>query len=99
MRLLGHANKKHRFELGEIYPPLSGQWMLYRQDDDRFVPGDALPLQAPDGCRRAQPDKAQINLAHFQGAKLFCRGHVEEVQRNVRESLAESPSVSGATQS
>jgi len=90
MRLLRHANKKHCLERCEIYPALSGQRMFYRQNHDRLMPGDALPLQPSDGCRRTQPYKAQVNFADFQGAKLFCRRHVEEVQRNVREDLAES---------
>src|SRR6266498_3647599 len=48
-------------------------------------------MQAPGGCRRTQPDEAQIDLSRFQGAKLFRRRHVEEVQRNVWEGLAEGP--------
>ena len=36
-----------------------------------------------------QPHKAQINLARFEGAKLFRRSHVEEVQRDVGEGLPE----------
>src|SRR6185503_11664963 len=58
---------------------------------DDSVAGDAFPLQAPGGRRRTQPHKAQIDLSRFQGAKLFRRGHVEEVQRNLWESLAEGP--------
>src|SRR6266850_7893007 len=91
MRLLGHAHKKHRFQLAEIYPSLPGQRMFYRQDHDRSVPGDAFPLEAPRGCRRTQPHKTQVDLSRFQGAKLFRRRHVEEVQRDVREGLAEGP--------
>src|SRR2546425_402914 len=91
MRLFGHAHKKHSSQLAEIYPALLGQRMLFRQDHDGSVSCDAFPLQAPRGWRRTQPHKAQIDLSRFQGAKLFRRGHVEEVQRNVWESLAEGP--------
>src|SRR6266566_1117032 len=91
MRLFGHAHKKHRFQVAKIYPALPSQRMLFRQHHDGSVAGDAFPLQAPGGCRRTQPHKAQIDLSRFQGAKLFRRGHVEEVQRNVWESLAEGP--------
>ena len=52
------------------------------------MPGNALALQVPGACRRPQPDKAQINLARLQGAKLLGGSHVEEIQRNVRESTA-----------
>ena len=35
--------------------------------------------------------KTQIDLARFQGAKLFRRGHIKEVQHNVWGTLAEVP--------
>ena len=89
MRLLGHTDKKHRFQFTETYLAFPGQRMFYRQDDDGSVPGNTFPLQVPGGCGRMQPDKAQVNLPGFQRAKLFRRGHVEEVQGNVREGLAE----------
>ena len=53
--------------------------------------GDAFPFQVAEGSRRPEADKAQINLARFEGPKLFGGSHVEEVERNVREGPAEGP--------
>src|SRR5438128_11820846 len=91
MGLFGHADKEHRFQFAETYSTLPGQTMLRWQDYEGSVPDDAFPPQVPMGRRRAQAHKAQINFPRFQSAKLFRRGHVEEVERDVWESLAEGP--------
>src|SRR5213075_212385 len=53
---------------------------------------DAFPTERSDvlgGRRRAQTDEAQIDFPRFEGGKLLCRGHVEQVHRDFRTSLVE----------
>src|SRR2546426_7498610 len=91
MGLLGHAHKKHRFQLAEAYPTLQGQWMLYRQDHDGFVAGDAFPFQGPPGCRGTQPPKNPNDLSPLPGAEMFPRGPISKGQSKVWGNLAGGP--------
>src|SRR5438445_452015 len=43
--LLGHADEKHRLQVSQADARLPGERMFLRNRDDRFVPGDDLPLQ------------------------------------------------------
>ena len=91
MRLLGHADEKHRLQIPESDAALLGQRVFDRQNDNRLVPANAFPLQILRRRRKTQPHETQIDFARFEGSELFPRRQIEEVQRHVRETLAKSP--------
>ncbi len=98
MRLFRHGDKEKRFEVGYFDAFLFGQRMTGRQNDHDIMAGDAFPSQsgrvlAGDG--RTQADKTEVNFARFQGAKLFGRRHVEEVDGDLRAGLIEGGQVAG----
>jgi hypothetical protein len=88
MCFLGHADKKHRFEVGESDFDFFCQRMPFGNGDNGLVVGQAFPVQIFGGDRRPKTHEAQVNFAGFQSAKLFRRGHVEKIQGNVRKALS-----------
>ena len=66
--------------------------MIGRQYDHDVMVGDAFPGQRGHvlaGGGRAQSHKTEVNLPRFQGAKLFGRGHVKQVDGDFRAGLIE----------
>src|SRR6266404_9638552 len=87
MGLLRHSHKEHLFQFTEVDLALARKPMFTWQDHDGSVSRDAFPFEAGNGCWRTEAHKAQINLARLQRAELLRRGHVKEVQRDVRKGL------------